>query len=183
MQFAVMGVGMKWVVYQKRGNPNAILMIMETTQPMQGGASLKQQREQMLRQMQQQGQRPGNVNTDLSEESTETREFTIGGEKVPFEFIKGTSAQGPSRQVVGVFQGRNGVIMVMLIVPESDYDEAAVVRMLESIRLPDDEAEAESMDEPEAHDQPEKDDGAAPADESKAAEKNNEQDPPSESSP
>src|SRR5262245_23479089 len=108
---------MKWVLYGKEsGGP--VVMIMEMGQQMQGGgASLKQQREQMLRQMrQQQAQQGGNLNTEMTEESSETREFTINGEKVPFEFIKGTANGVPARQIAGIFAGPNGTILIMVMV-------------------------------------------------------------------
>lgn len=140
----------KQVVYGNQ-QKNSILMIMEMSPQMLGGAdagNAKQQRDAMLQQLkQQQGQQPG-MNTDFKEESSETREFTIDGEKVPFEFIKGTGQGGaPTRQVVGVFKGREGLVMLMLIVRESDFDEAAVVRMIESIRLPEKEPDSEMIDE------------------------------------
>src|SRR5262249_35057590 len=88
---------MKQILYGKEAS-GSMVMIMEINQQMQGaqgGANMKQQREQMLRQMrqqqQQQGQGAGNMDTEITEESSETREFTINGEKVPFEFIKGRS--------------------------------------------------------------------------------------------
>lgn len=167
---------MKEILYGTPDKPNRpMLIIVEIDKNFlgqQGGANAKQQRQEILRQMKQQGQQSANMNTDINEESSETREFTINGEKVPFEFIKGTAAHGgvPTRQVVGVFQGRGGMVMLMLMVPESDYDEAAVVGMLESIRLPDDESDADSMQETEMHENAEKgesaaadgDDGSAP---------------------
>ena len=53
--------------------------------------------------------------------------------------------------------------MLMLMIPESEYDEAAVVHMLESIRLPDDESDDESTDGSDMHQMPEKGDATAPA--------------------
>jgi hypothetical protein len=133
---------MQQILYGKEGG-GSIVMIMEMGQQMQGGqgaAGLKQQRQQMLRQMrqQQQGQQGGNLNTEMTEESSETREFTINGEKVPFEFIKGQANGVPTRQVAGIFAGRTGTIMIMVMVPESEYHEDVIVKMIESIRLPDD---------------------------------------------
>ena len=132
---------MKQMIYGKKGN-GSMVMIMEINQPMQGApdaATAKQQRQELLRQMrQQQAQQAGQMNTELAEVSSETREFEIGSEKVPFDFIKGTAANGgtPTRQVVGMFAGRQGTVMLMLMVPESDYDEEAVIKIIESIRLP-----------------------------------------------
>jgi hypothetical protein len=152
---------MKQILYGKEGS-GSMVMIMEINQQMQGGqggANMKQQREQMLRQMrqqqQQQGQGAGNMDTDITEESSETREFTINGEKVPFEFIKGRSPNGgtPVRQVVGMFAGESGTIMLMVMVPESEYHEDAIVKMIESIRLPDDSQDSmDATDSMDSHD-------------------------------
>src|SRR6266550_182433 len=110
-------VFMKEIFY---GKPNrSMVMIIEIGKQMpgpEGEAGAKQQRQEILRQMRQQGQQPG-MNIDIDEEGSETREFTINGETVPFEFVKGTArGGGPSRKVVGVFQGRGGMIMLMLVV-------------------------------------------------------------------
>jgi hypothetical protein len=121
------------------------------------GANTKQQREQMLRAMrQQQGQQPGQLNDELNEESSETREFTINGEKVPFEFIKGTGADHARafRQVVGIFRVKAGTVMVMLMVPEGEYDEPAVVRMIESIRSPGADSDVSADDTDMSEDVP-----------------------------
>jgi hypothetical protein len=73
--------------------------------------------------------------------------------------------------------------MLMLMVPESEYDEAAVVRMLESIRLPDDASDAESSDEPDMQENSGKGNATPPADEKKLDEKESDGDATSESSP
>jgi hypothetical protein len=187
-------VFMKEIIYGTPNNPNKpMLLIVQIDKGFlgqQGGANTKQQRQEILQQMKQQGQQSGNMNTDIDEESSETREFTIDGEKVPFEFIKGTArGGGPSRQVVGVIPGREGVIMLMMMVPESDYDEAAVVRMLESIRLAGDEADDESLGMPERREDAEKgttpllENDSEPAAGKKADEKESDGDASSESSP
>jgi hypothetical protein len=153
MKFAVPNVmSMKWAIYTKGANTQSILMLMEKNQPgmaAQGGAGAKQQRDQMLQAMRQQhGQQGGGnqFNTTINEESSETREFTVNGKKIEFDFVKGTRPGNgaKARQVVGVFPGRDGIIMLMLIVDESEYDEAAVERMIQSIRLRGETASAES---------------------------------------
>lgn len=126
-------VSMKSVMYQRKGNPNSLLMISETNQPMPPGQDPRQHREAMLKGMRQ-GQQMGNL--DISAEKSEEREFTINGEKVPFEFIKGSAHGVPSRKVTGIFAGRNGTVMFILVVAESEYDEDAVVKMIGSIRFP-----------------------------------------------
>lgn len=186
LQFSMLNVTMKQVVYQRKGSDGSMLMIMETNQPMHG-ANTKQQREQMLQAMrQQQGQQQGHLNDELNEEKSETREFTINGEKVPFEFIKGTGADNARvfRQVVGVFRGKSGSVMVMLMVPEAEYDEPAVVRMIESIRMPcaDSEDDADDMDMSDGASTGDGDEPAAEKSEP-APDKEGEAAAPSESSP
>jgi hypothetical protein len=173
---------MKQIIYGKP-NGGSMIVIVEINRQMQGGqtaAGAKQQRQEILRQMRQQhqGQQPGNINAEMNEESNETREFTINGEKVPFEFIKGSANGAPTRQVVGVFAGRNGTtIMLMLMAPESEYDEAAVVKMIESIRLADE-------DDDESDSVPDMQKGAAPEGGSEPAEeKPAETGAPSEATP
>ena len=158
MKIAVPNVmTMKWVIYAKGEKQQSILMLMEMNKAgmaVEGGAGAKRQRDEMLEAMRQQ-QGGGKFNTAIKEESTETRVFTINGEKVEFDFIKGTrpGAAGGVRQVVGVFSGKAGVVMFMLIVDESDYDETAVVKMIKSIRLPGQPA-ANISDEPDVSDEP-----------------------------
>jgi hypothetical protein len=144
---------MKQIIYGRESS-GSMVMIMEVNERMQrgqGAPDIKQQRQQILQQMrqQQQAQNSGNMNTELTEESSETREFTINGEKVPFDFVKGTAPSGgvPTRQVVGMFAGRNGTILVMVMAPESEYHEEAIVKMIESIRLPDDDADDADSDD------------------------------------
>src|SRR5262249_9486532 len=148
-------------------------------QPVQG-ASPQEQRKQMREAFRRQGQPSGNIDDEIDQQTSETRDFTINGESVPFEFIKGTAPNGgaPTRQVGGLFPGRNGMVMVMVMVPESEYNEDAIVKMIESIRLPPEDF-AEDMD----------DDGTKPAE--KAPGENNSPaetegpatDTPAESSP
>jgi len=143
------GFTMRQFIYQNKADPNSVLVIMETNQPLQPGQDAKQQREQMLEGMRQ-GQHMGSM--DMQEESRETRNFEINGEEVPFEFIKGKAHGVPARKVVGIFPGRKGTIMFILMVAESEYDDEKIVGMIQSIRLPGDLATAvvdESEDTPE----------------------------------
>ena len=140
---------MKQFIYQNASSPNSVLVIMETNQPLQPGQDPKQQREEMLQGMRQ-SQQMSSMNMDMQEESRETREFTIDGEEVPFEFIKGKAHGVPARKVVGIFPGRQGTIMLILMVAESDYNDEKIVKMVKSIRLPGDATPAVSgeSDEP-----------------------------------
>lgn len=65
----------------------------------------------------------------------ETREFQIHGDRVKFEFIE----MSKRRAISGVFPGRRfhgsrPFIALTCMVSEENYDEAAFVRMLESIK-------------------------------------------------
>lgn len=129
---------MKEFIYQNKANPNSMLVIVETNQPLQPGQNVQQQREAMM-----QGMRQGQqFSLDIQEESRETRNFTINGEDVPFEFIKGKAQGVPARKIVGVFSSRQGTIMLMLIVAESESSDEKIDNMLKSIRLPGDPASA-----------------------------------------
>lgn len=111
------GIGefsMKEFIYTHNADPNSVLVIMESNQPRQPGQDAKQQREQMLHGVRQ-GQQ---FSMDIQEESKETRNYSINGEDVSFDFIKGKAHGVPARKVVGVMSGRHGTILIMLIVAE-----------------------------------------------------------------
>lgn len=149
---------MKYVVYSKGGNTQSIMMLMEMNKAGMdpAGADAKKQRDEMLQALRQQGQQGGGnqFNTTINEESSETREFTINGKKTEFVFVKGTrpGTAVKARQVVGVFPSKEGVVMLMVIVDEDDYDEAAMERMIKSIRLPGEAAAANSAESDEPTD-------------------------------
>jgi len=124
---------MRQFIYQPPGNPNSVLVIMETNQPLAPGQDAKQQREAMQQGMRQ-GQQMGSI--DMQEESRETRQFTINGEEVPFEFIKGKAHGVAAHKIVGIFPGKQGTVMLILMVADSDYDEEKIVNMIKSIRIP-----------------------------------------------
>lgn len=167
------GFTMKMIVYQSGSNNQGalVLMEMEMNQP---GMDRKQMREQMLQQMrsQQANGGPGGFNSQIVAQSTETKTFKVNGEDVEFDFVKGTRPGDSSgtiyRQVTGTFQGKNGIVMLMLFIPDSEYDEEAVSKMIQSIRVtgsePATEPSAESRsdeDMPEEGAAEKVDDGSA----------------------
>lgn len=89
-----------------------------------------QQQEQMKQQMKQQ-----HGPKDQKVLSTETKEVEIGGKKVPFEFAKteDTGSHEKFEQVNGFFPGKEGPVVLMLLIPEDEYDEEEVLKMLQSI--------------------------------------------------
>jgi hypothetical protein len=126
MDLAIAGQGMRMAVYGNTAEPGAggtMLMLMQMTI----AADEAQMRRELQKSMGNQQQ--------INIESSETRTLTIEGEMVDFKFAKGTTDKGDAmRQVTGVLAGKQGTLMLMLIVPEADWDEEEVVGILESIK-------------------------------------------------
>jgi hypothetical protein len=123
-------VAVRMVMYQTGAAPGSpgMLMLMEMAIP---GAGNAQQQEQQLRQSMRQQQ----SNQNFQASKSETREIEIRGEKVPFEFSEGTNSQGKAMHMVGgVVRGKRGPVMLQLIIPAEEYDEEAVLQMLQSIK-------------------------------------------------
>jgi hypothetical protein len=122
-------VEMKMVVYGAK-DEKGILMITEMDTPTAEGN--EQQQAQMRKSMQQQNFGEKNLTTKRSE----SREFEVRGETVKFQFAEAEDeASGTAyRQVTGAFPGKEGNTFLMLQIEEEQYDEEAVVKMLESIK-------------------------------------------------
>lgn len=115
------------VVYSPDQNPQSrVLTLMQVTAR---GANQQQMQQQMRMQSSQQG-----MSQEITIKSSETRTFTIDGDERDFLFAVGANRNGDTvHQVTGVFPGRNGTVMLVLIEKDDDWDEAAVVKMIESI--------------------------------------------------
>jgi hypothetical protein len=82
----------------------------------------------------------GEQGPDIRVEERQTRTVTIDGEELDFEFARGTNTEDNRqvRSVSGMFHGRGGPTLFMLVVPEEDWnaegwnDERAI-QLLESI--------------------------------------------------
>jgi hypothetical protein len=127
MDFGMMGMQMKMCAYSRAGDAGGVFIMEMTAPPSANKDQMKQQFQQSLRQ---QGQ-----NQDVTIESTETRTFTINGEECAFEFIKGKNTQNNQdmRQVMGVIPGKSGAAFLMVFETEENWDEAAIVQMIESM--------------------------------------------------
>jgi len=96
----------------------------------------KAQEQQMRRQMEQQqgDQKMRRVNV----QDSEIKVFKIRGKKRQFTLAKGVDQETKQtyRQVSGTFAGKskNAVVFFMLQVPEDQYKEAEVVKMIKSIK-------------------------------------------------
>ncbi len=77
---------------------------------------------------------------ELNIEEKKTREVKIGGKAVPFVFIKGTEKETNRavRQVQAILPGRKGPILFVMNIGEDSWDEEQVLKMLESINIPED---------------------------------------------
>ncbi|HTI50359.1 MAG TPA: hypothetical protein VL475_05390 [Planctomycetaceae bacterium] len=128
---------MRWVVYGKNPDDGSRLKLMGMDRAMVDSANPEVQKMQMLQMMQQQGTTPGGEPVFVSREA-EQREIVVRGEPAKFEFAKGTAAASGKemRQVTGSFKTPGGMGLILFVVPEESYDEAAIVRMLESISDP-----------------------------------------------
>ena len=79
-------------------------------------------------------------NTDFQVKSSERKSIQIQGTRYGFQFIKGNiilpgGTMTPGRLIFGQFASKNyRTGFIRYSVAESDYDEAAVIKMLESIR-------------------------------------------------
>jgi len=127
MDFGMMGMQMKMCAYSRDGDAGGVF-IMEMAAPASANkAQMKQQFQQSLRQ---QGQ-----NKEVTIESSETRTFTINGEECEFEFIKGKNTQNNQdmRQVMGVIPGKTGAGFLMVFETEENWDEQAIVQMIQSM--------------------------------------------------
>lgn len=87
----------------------------------------------------------GTGRTDVSGQSIlmvstgTVRELTVLGKKTEFRFAKGNlSSNGKSVwKISGTFASNTGSVALIYTIPEDEYDEAAVVKFIESIRPAD----------------------------------------------
>jgi len=72
---------------------------------------------------------------ELTITKTEEKEFTINGQKVKFDFSEGTDKSDKKfHQVQGVFAGNKGPAFFFLQIASESYNEAEIVKMIESIK-------------------------------------------------
>lgn len=119
---------MKIVMY----NPNlsSSLMLME----MQVTGQTEEQMQQSFRQQAGQQQQ----NAQFKVESSESKKVMIDGQERDFMFAKGmmTPPGGTGtavRMITGMFPSKNGMGFIQYSIDEANYDEAAVIKTLESI--------------------------------------------------
>ena len=83
-------------------------------------------------------QQAGQQNKNFRQESAETKTVKVDGQDTDFIFAKGTlnppnGAPKPVRMVTGMFPAKDGMGFIQYSIDEDKYDEAAVIKTLESI--------------------------------------------------
>jgi len=113
-------------------NPN------QTTSLMLMQMQLSGQTEEQMQQAfsQQAGQQQQNAQFKM--ESSETKTIKVDGQDRNFIFAKGTisppsGTATPVRMVTGMFPSKNGMGFIQYSIDETTYDEAAVIKTIESI--------------------------------------------------
>jgi hypothetical protein len=127
MGMDLFGVKFKMAVFEAGGG-DGVLMLAQMQMPVQQGDQEAAIRRELAKQQ--------HGNKELRIKRSESRDFDIRGQKVPFMFAEAEEpATGEAyRQVSGTFPGNGGTAFLMLQLKEEDYDEEAVVEMLKSIK-------------------------------------------------
>ncbi len=120
-------VKMKMVAYSPDSGTSLMLMQMQIS-----GQSEEQMRDAFR---QQAGRQQNNT---FRQESAETKTVKVDGQDTDFSFAKGTlnppnAAAKPVRMVTGMFPSKDGMGFIQYSIDEEKYDEAAVIKTLESI--------------------------------------------------
>ena len=118
---------MKIVAYNPQGTTSLMLMEMQIS---------GQTEEQMKQAFSQQGTQQ--QNNQFRVESSETKKITIEGTEREFLFAKGTITPPggqpvPARMITGLFPSKTAMGFITYTIDETNYDEAAVIKTLESI--------------------------------------------------
>jgi hypothetical protein len=122
-------IKMQMAAFERKGDAGGgTLLLMQMNVPT--GANDQQTKQSFEQQMQQSGKKGS-----ITVKKTETREFQIDGQAQKFEFVEGTDPESKTdvHQIVGTFPGRGGLAFLMLREPAAAWDEARVVKMIESI--------------------------------------------------
>jgi len=141
------------VTFGSRNTDGALLKLARFDLSMAPPGSDPRSHEPRLMRMAETGK--GKTSTSIAKEtesSESTRQLTILGESVAFRFVKGKSHAGDRylRKVTGTFRAANGFVALVYTTPDANYEEEAVVHMLESIRAPNDDSEDKRVGPPNA---------------------------------
>jgi hypothetical protein len=132
------------VVFGRRSHEGALLKLSQMDPPaMQGGPSGPPVPDHMLMQMAERGgELTSSKFAEVDQASVSSRELTILGSPATFHFVPGKRTIGGKnmRKVGGAFTLGSSRIALIYTIPEEEYDEEAVVRMIESIQAPEGDA-------------------------------------------
>ena len=122
---------MKMAMFQGTDQTSS-MMLME----MAAAANMneEQARAQMNQQAQAQGQQGNTVQIDQS--TIETRDITVRGTPSKFQFARGKASGGEQEywQVSGMFPGKGGQAILMLVLPADKYDADKITQIIETIQ-------------------------------------------------
>lgn len=122
------GISGKMVMYQGKGVGDSLVLMHGEGGPM----NEKDFKFEMNEQDQQGG--PDEPEIEILEE--EEREFTIDGKQVTFKFSKAKDKDSGKefRRITGAFTSDGGFNTIIFTASEENWDEAAAVKMIESIK-------------------------------------------------
>lgn len=123
-----MGVmSMKMAMYGEQHGGGTALMLMEVQAVGAGAAEMQAEMDKSMS-----NQSFGN---DLTVESSETKQIMIKGVEESFLFSKANNKQGQAfREITGSFPSKGGTAMIVIQVPDEEYDEEKIIQMLQSIQ-------------------------------------------------
>jgi hypothetical protein len=120
--------GTKWVAINSEAYGGLAIMLMQF--PANSRLSQEEMQRSMEQSVQQQGQFQGNDFKIVG-----TQEATIRGQPVTLTVSEGKSRYGTDmRQVVGVFQGKGGFVMLMVMGDPETWDQDTLDSFLASIQ-------------------------------------------------
>jgi hypothetical protein len=136
------GMG-RTVTIGRKDADGALLKLSRMDLPTTQGDGTAPAPDQMLLQMTEKGSElTTSTFSEVSGDSASNRELTVLGKPETFQFLKGKRQAGGKtlRKAGGAFTIGNSRVALIYTIPEEEYDEEAVVRMIESIRVPKGEA-------------------------------------------
>jgi len=145
----------RWAVFGKKSENAAVLKLagiyLEIADIIPGAPADNEMRRQVLEMAATDtGRNDTTLKRTREKMKSAERELTVLGRSAVFEFSQGKrdSDKKPVWRIAGAFRTDTGMAALVYLVPESEFDEEAVVRMIESLRpAPDEDADA---DEPSA---------------------------------
>jgi hypothetical protein len=121
-------MGLDMVMIAQQGNAQTAIVLMQFPASMQVNPQLMEQQmgQAFKSQMQQSGQNMQVVGTE---------EVTLRGQQVTLTVSEGQSSSGGGfRQKAGVFQGKSGAAMIMILGPIDNWDQPAIEAVISSMR-------------------------------------------------